>query len=219
MNQAMLSELLCLLPSHFALGLLHILDVKEQILRALLSKGISISDPIIGKIYKFFDAAFNYTSFYKDDSICQSEDTHGMGCEIDFRRGNFGIYVSVPPRHALFGKHHTAINMGASYSGTSSRSGWWTFGWNYGHTMTIDNLCQLIDAGDFEAIDRLEVCTQQSLVADIQLRFNQLKEAHLRITRSPYPAKPGSSQNNQRHRERRRERVKAAGPFQRAYWS
>jgi hypothetical protein len=109
--------------------------------------------------------------------------------------------------------------MGATYSGTSASPGWWTFGWDYGHTMTIDNLCQLIDAGDFEAIDRLEVCTQQSLVADIQLRFNQLKEAHLRITGSPYTAKPGSSQKNPRHRKRRRELVEAAGPFQRAYWS
>jgi hypothetical protein len=213
MNQAMLSQV----PFLLALGL-HIFDVKDRILRALLSKGISISDPIIEKIEKFFDTASNYTSFYRDDSIRQSIDTHGMASEIHFHNNHFGIYVSVPARHALFGKHHDAINMGATYSGTSPR-GWWTFGWDYGHTMTIENLCRLIDAGDFKAIDRLEVCTQQSLVADIQLRFNQLKEAHLRITGSPYTAKPGSSQKNPRHRERGRRRKAAAGPFQRAYWS
>jgi hypothetical protein len=216
----MLSQVLLQVIYLFASGDLDIFDVKGRIVRALPT-GISISDSIIGKIEKFFDAASNYTSFYRDDSIRQSIDTHGMASEIHFHNNHFGIYVSVPARHALFGKPHDDINMGATYSGTSASPGWWTFGWDYGHRycMTIENLCQLIDAGDFKAIDRLEVCTQQSLVADIQLRFNQLKEAHLRITGSPYTAKPGSSQNNQRHRERRRRLVDAAGPFQRAYWS
>jgi len=203
----------------FASGDTNIFDIEYQLVRDLPT---GMSDSIIEKILDFIGIASWYTECTLDcNGFRSSDDARGMGYGIYFRNNHFCIYVSVPARHALFGKHHDAINMGATYSGTSASPGWWTFGWDYGHRycMTIENLCQLIDAGDFEAIDRLEVCTQQSLVADIQLRFNQLKEAHLRITGSPYTAKPGSSQKNPRHRERGRRRKAAAGPFQRAYWS
>ena len=214
----MLSRLLLNLIYSFGSDDTDIFDVKDQLFRALPT---GISDSIIEKILAFISIASWYTSCTLDRNCFRNpDDARGMGYGIDFSNNHFCIYVSVPPRHALFGKPHTAINMGAAYSGTSPR-GWWAFGWNYGHRyrMTIDNLCRLIDAGDFDAIDRLEVCTHQSLDADVQLRFNQLKEAHLRITGSPYTAKPGSSQKNPRHRELRRQRAEKAGPFRLDDWS
>ncbi len=220
-NQAMLSQLLFQVLSLVASGELDIFDVRGIIVRALPT---GMSDSICQKILAFIGiaAAHIHCKMDDDNDIRRAgEDVHGMGGVIHFRGYNhFCIYVYVPPRHALFGKHHDAINMGATYSGTSAR-GWWAFGWDYGHPycMTIENLCRLIDAGDFEAIDRLQVCTIKSLFADIKLRCNQLKEAHLRITGSPYTLTPGSSKRNKKNRERARRRKAAAGPFQRAYWS
>lgn len=219
-NQAMLSQVLLQVIYLFASGDLDIFDVKDRILRALPT---GISDSIIEKILEFINiaAAHIHCKMDDDNDIRRAgEDVHGMGGVIHFRDNHFCIYVYVPPRHALFGKHHDDINIGATYSGTSAR-GWWAFGWDYGHRycMTIENLCRLIDAGDFEAIDRLETYTTKSFFADIKLRFNQMNEAHLRITGSPYTRTPGSSQRNKKNRKRGRRRKAAAGPFQRAYWS